>query len=198
MVQTISSLTFYGDEFNFTGKLLQTLPLKTPEGTHFYNLFMALIEDLIANPTPEYDEGSGKAAILLPKAIGEEALKETKTTASILAQSIVAQRQGIDYWRTPNYEKSKTGAVAVAQGNITLQIVPNPAQETVQISADVLYATHLVIYDYMGNLLQTAPLYNGARKQWNINTYSLANGIYICHLLNGTQRVAIGKLAIIK
>lgn len=177
---------------------LARIPLNEQPDIDFYNLFMALIEDLIANPTPEDDDGNGKTAILLPEVIGEEALKESKSTTSILAQSVVAKRQGFDYWRTPNYENNKTRAVAAEQGNITLQIVPNPAQETVQISADVLYATHLVVYDYMGNLIQKAPLYNGARKQWNIITYSLANGIYICHLLNGTQRVAVGKLAIIK
>ena len=178
-----------------TAKLAQ-IPLDEQPDIDFYNLFTAIIDDLETNPNPEYDDnGSGKMEQPLPEGIASEMQRDDKTAMNIVAQSVAAQRKGIDYWRTPNYAHAKANQTL---NNNALQITPNPANAVVTLSADVAYATDVHIYNCMGQLVQSTTLYDGARQQWQINTRELPNGIYICHLLNGATQVATGKLVLIK
>ncbi|OWY21247.1 hypothetical protein B6N25_09885 [Sphingobacteriales bacterium TSM_CSS] len=179
-----------------TAKLAQ-IPLDEQPDIDFYNLFMALIEDLIANPTPEYDEeGSGKAIVPLPETIESEKQRDDKTATCIMAQSVAVQKQGLVYWRTPNYDGLKENSTLLATIE-PLSIAPNPASNIVSISwkASVNNIAKILVYDYTGKIVLQRFISGNAA---NMNISNLANGLYICQITeNGVIR-ASGKLTIIE
>ncbi len=176
---------------------LAEIPLSEQPDIDFYNLFTALIEDLITNPTPEYDDnGSGKAEMPLPEAVAGEEQRNDKSITNILAQSVAAQQQGRDYWRSPNYEAKQAGESATMAIE-TLAIAPNPAQELVTVAwkVPVNNTAQLLIYDYMGRVVLQRAV-NG--RAANVGIGNLANGLYICQVTENGVIKASGKVTIIK
>ncbi|OWY21543.1 T9SS C-terminal target domain-containing protein [Sphingobacteriales bacterium UPWRP_1] len=199
MVSDMKLLTAtYTDERELAAaaaKLAQ-IPLNEQPDIDFYNLFMALIEDLIANPTSEYDEGSGKAPTPLPEAIESPKQRDDKTAESIMAQSIAAQRQGLNYLRTPNCAWGQDHNDKEAEIE-TLYVAPNPAQNIIALGWKTALdgKSDLAIYDYTGKLVIQRPVSGNAA---NVSVADLANGLYVCQISKSGVIKASGKISIIR
>ncbi|MBK8471806.1 MAG: T9SS type A sorting domain-containing protein [Sphingobacteriales bacterium] len=175
-----------------TTKLAQ-IPLDEQPDIDFYNLFTAIIDDLDTNPTPEYDDGSGKAAMPLPETVEEEALPNTKAATNIMAQSLKAQRQHTAYDRTPNY---KTDTHQDQGEAAPLHIAPNPAQNSVLVVWELPYSNALLsLYDYTGKVVTQQ---NVSGKSSTIDISGLPNGILMTQLSQQGVIMATGKIIIIK
>ncbi len=175
---------------------LAEIPLAEQPDIDFYNLFTALIEDLITNPTPEYDDnGSGKAEMPLAQAIEAEALSNTKAASTILAQSIKVQWQQSAYDRNPNY-KAETAATDTETAPNPLYVTPNPAQNNALFAWDKHYSGTLILYDYTGKVAKQQAV---TGKSTTIDVSNLPNGTFIARLVvsHGTT-IAVGKIAVMK
>ena len=140
---------------------------------------------LLAN-TPN----DGSQAIAVPQ------VPTTKTTCRIKVESV-----GNIFFDIDDNNFTITSTVGInelsAANTIGIQLVPNPAQEQVQIAAYGLnknVATTLTIYDMLGNVVMIDQFSGKEQINQSYAITLLSKGVYIVEIKNDTQK-AISRLA---
>jgi hypothetical protein len=119
----------------------------------------------------------------------------TKTTCRIKVESV-----GNIFFDVDDNDFTITSTVGInefsAVNSIGIQLVPNPAQEQVQIAAYGLnrnFVTRLAIYDMLGNIVMSDQFSGKDQINQSYAITHLSKGVYIVELKNDTQK-AISRL----
>lgn len=102
--------------------------------------------------------------------------------------------------KQPHYEKSITAVMKKDTTTYTgLTISPNPNNGNMNVSYEIKKKEtgKLEIYNSIGDILYSYPLYAGKNK-FAINGDNLNNGIYFCRATAGNKMIAKDKIVVIK
>lgn len=80
---------------------------------------------------------------------------------------------------------------SVVENSLDFQLIPNPAQETVEITApEAISRQHLLIFDLSGKQLSPT-IYQNSANALRIETSSLPNGVYLIQYQNQRKKLVI-------
>lgn len=130
------------------------------------------------------------------QAITVPSVPQTKTTCRIKVESV-----GNIFFDIDDNNFTITAAITgindlSSVNTIGLQLIPNPAEDMVNISAYGLnknMVTRLVVYDLLGNIVMNDQFIGKDQINQNYALTSLSKGVYIIELLNEEQK-AISRL----